>query len=517
MDKKQELFNTIWKIADELRGEIDGWDFKNYVLGFLFYRFISENICDYINEGERNSNNPNFDYSLLNDNEITDEIKNDIINEKGFFIYPSQLFKNTYLRLKDDCKNLNEELSTILIDIENTSIGTRSENNVKGIFTGINLSWPGLGNNLIAKNQKLFNVLEAINNLDIDSFQCCDNDIFGDAYEFLMGMYASQAGKSGGEFFTPQCVSKLLTLLAIDQKTKIRNIYDPTCGSGSLLLQAKKILGIDNVTNGFYGQELNPTTYNLCRMNMFLHNVPFDKFNILEGNTLINPLHDLNKKFEVIVSNPPYSKKWEGKNNPILINDERFIPAGVLAPTSKADFAFIMHSLYMLDVDGKAAIVCFPGIFYRDGAEKQIRKYLIDNNFVDCIISLPNNLFYGTSINTDILVLSKSKKDNNVLFIDASKWYEKKTNQNELSQENIDEILKTYHKRTNIEHVSRLVSCEEIKNNDYELSVNTYVESENNEEEIDIKTLNNEIDEIVNRNEELRANINKIIKEIDNE
>ena len=516
MDKKQELFNTIWKIAEDLRGEIDGWDFKSYVLGFLFYRFISENICDYINEGERNSD-PSFDYSLLSDNEITNEIKNDIINEKGFFIYPSQLFKNTYLRLKKDYRNLNEELSNILTDIENTSIGTKSENNLKGIFTSINLTWTGLGSNLIAKNQRLFNVLEAINNLDIDSFLSCNNDIFGDAYEFLMGMYASNAGKSGGEYFTPQCVSRLLTLLAIDQKTKIRNVYDPTCGSGSLLLQAKKILGIENISNGFYGQELNPTTYNLCRMNMFLHNVSFDKFDILEGNTLTNPLHDLNKKFEIIVSNPPYSKKWEGKQNPILINDERFMPAGVLAPTSKSDYAFIMHSLYMLDVDGKAAIVSFPGIFYRDGAEKQIRQYLIDNNFIDCIIALPNNLFYGTSINVDILVLSKSKKDNNVLFIDATQYFEKKTNQNELSQQNIDEILKIYHQRTNIDHISTLASYEEIKNNDYELSVNTYVEPEKNEEIIDIKALNSEIEKIVKRNDELRTNINKIIKEIDNE
>lgn len=515
MDKKQELFNTIWKIAEKLRGNIDGWEFKSYVLGFLFYRFISENICDYINNDERKLD-PSFDYSLLSDN-VANEIKNDIINEKGFFIYPSQLFKNTYLRLKKDYRNLNEELSNILIDIENTSIGTKSENNLKGIFTSINLTSTVLGNNLIAKNQRLFSVLEAINNLDIDSFLSCDNDIFGDAYEFIMGMYASNAGRSGGEYFTPQCVSRLLTLLAIDQKTKIRNVYDPTCGSGSLLLQAKKILGIENISNGFYGQESNNTTYNLCRMNMFLHNVPFDKFDILEGDTLISPKHDLNKKFEIIVSNPPYSQEWEGKKNPILINDERFMPAGVLAPISYSDYAFIMHSLYMLDIDGKAAIVCFPGIFYRDGAEKQIRQYLIDNNFIDCIIALPKNLFYGTSISVDILVLSKSKKDNNVLFIDATQYFEKKTNQNELSQQNIDEILKIYHQRTNIDHISTLASYEEIKNNDYELSVNTYVEPEKNEEIIDIKALNSEIEKIVKRNDELRTNINKIIKEIDNE
>lgn len=518
MDEKQKLFNTIWKMAEELRGEIDGWDFKNYVLGFLFYRFISENLEEYINKAEID---PNFDYSKLKDSDINDEIKEDIINEKGFFIYPSQLFKNTYYRLKKDLehKNLNEELSNILIDIENTSIGTNSEKNVKGIFTSIDLSDIKLGNNLISRNKKLFSVLEKINELDIDSFLSCDNDIFGDAYEFLMGMYASQAGKSGGEYFTPQCVSKLLTLLAIGDKTKISSVYDPTCGSGSLLLQVKKILGIENITSGFFGQELNPTTYNLCRMNMFLHNVSFDKFNISRGDTLIHPsfLNSNNKGFEVIVSNPPYSKKWEGNKNPLLINDERFNHAGVLAPTSKADLAFIMHSLYMLKVDGKAAIVSFPGIFYRAGAEQKIRKYLIDNNFIETIIALPSNLFYGTSINVDILVLSKSKKDNSVLFVDASKYFEKETNQNKLSDENINQIIDICKQRTNIKNISTLANYETIKNNNYELSVNTYVEHENEKEIIDIKKINLEINELVKKNDELRNKINQIIKEIDNE
>lgn len=514
MTNRQKLFSTLRKIAVELRGKIDGWDFKNYVLGFLFYRFISENITTYINKDE--VSNPNFDYSNLKDEEITEQIKNDIINEKGFFIYPSQLFKNVYFKFKNNYENLNEELTNILLEIENTSIGTKSENNMNGIFTSINLNWTGLGANLIERNKKLFNVLEEIYKLEIN-FENNDDDIFGDAYEYLMAMYASEAGKSGGEYFTPQCVSKLLTLLAINKKTKIRNVYDPTCGSGSLLMQAKKILGINNVISGFYGQEDNVTNYNLCRMNMFLHNIPFDKFDISLGDTLINPKHDLNKKFEIIVSNPPYSQTWEGKKNPILINDERYNSAGILAPSSFADYAFIMHSLYLLDADGRAAIVSYPGIFYRGGAEQKIRKYLVENNYIDSIISLSQNLFYGTSINVDILVLSKVKTDNNILFINASNIYEKKTNQNILNEENIKNIFEIYNKRTNIKNLSSLVTYEEIANNDFELSVNTYVKNEIIKENIDIKFLNLEIDKIVLKNEELRNNIKLIIKEIDSE
>lgn len=512
-NERDELHKAIWSIADDLRGSVDGWDFKQYILGIMFYRYISENITNYINEGERKAGDKNFDYATLSD-EIAELERQNLVKEKGFFILPSELFCNVCKKAKDD-ENLNETLEKIFNNIENSAKGAESEDDFSGLFDDIDVNSNKLGATVPKRNEKLVKILDGIAGINLGKYQDNSIDAFGDAYEFLMSMYASNAGKSGGEFYTPQEVSELLTRLAIVGKTSVNKVYDPACGSGSLLLKSAKILGKDNVRNGFYGQEINITTYNLCRINMFLHDIDYDKFNIACEDTLVSPQHWDDEPFEVIVSNPPYSIKWIGDDNSILINDPRYSPAGVLAPKSKADFAFIMHSLAWLATNGTASIVCFPGIFYRSGAEQKIRKYLIDNNFVDCIIQLPDNLFFGTSIATCIMVLKKNKKDNNTLFIDATKECIKVTNNNQLTEQNINNIIKIFENREDLEYVAKLVSNKEIAENDYNLSVSTYVEKEDTREKIDIVELNKEIDEIVAKEQELRDAINKIISEIE--
>ncbi len=508
--EREEIHKAIWSIADDLRGSVDGWDFKQYILGIMFYRYISENITNYINEGERRAGDTNFDYAKIADDEA-ETIKEDMVEVKGFFILPSELFENVCKRAKND-ENLNETLETIFNNIENSAKGAESEENFAGLFDDIDVNSNKLGATVAKRNDRLVKILEGIASIPLGNYKDNTIDAFGDAYEFLMSMYASNAGKSGGEFYTPQEVSELLTKLAIVGKTSVSKVYDPACGSGSLLLKSAKILGKDNVTNGFYGQEINLTTYNLCRINMFLHDIDYDKFDIACEDTLTSPQHR-DEKFEVIVSNPPYSIKWEGKDNVVLMGDSRYSPAGVLAPKNKADFAFIMHSLSCLETNGTAAIVCFPGIFYRGGAEQDIRKYLIDNNFIDSIIQLPDNLFFGTTIATCIMVLKKNKSDNSTLFIDASKECVKVTNNNKLTDKNIENIVKIFTERKNINYISKLVPNKEIGENDYNLSVFTYVEKEDKREKIDIKVLNKEIVEIVEKENILRNEINKFILE----
>ena len=514
-NERAELHKAIWSIANDLRGAVDGWDFKQYILGIMFYRYISENLTNYINELEDDSLEVDgkFDYAKLED-EVAISAREEIIKEKGFFIKPSELFENVCKRAKND-ENLNETLEKIFNDIEGSAKGQPSEGDFSGLFDDIDVNSNKLGATVQKRNEKLVKILEGIANINIGTYHENNIDAFGDAYEYLMQMYASGAGKSGGEFYTPQEVSELLTKISILGKEKVNKVYDPACGSGSLLLKAAKILGKENIEEGFYGQEINVTTYNLCRINMFLHNIGYEKFNIKCEDTLLNPKHDKEEPFDVIVSNPPYSIKWEGSDNPVLINDVRYSPAGVLAPKSKADLAFIMHSLSYLSASGVASIVCFPGILYRAAAEQRIRKYLIDNNFIDAIIQLPDNLFFGTSIATVILVLKKNKKDNKTLFIDASKETIKVTNNNKLTEENIQNILNMYKERKDIEHKVRVVDIKEIEENNYNLSVSTYVEPEDTSEKIDIKVLNKEIEEIVKRQEELRKEIDKIIKEIE--
>lgn len=514
MREREDVHKAIWSIADDLRGAVDGWDFKQYILGIMFYRYISENIAKYINDGERKAGDKDFDYAKLSDNEA-ETVREDLVKEKGFFVLPSELFCNVCKDAKNHKDDLNEILENIFRNIENSAKGAESEDDFSGLFEDIDVNSNKLGATVVKRNERLIKILEGINGLNLGNYQENSIDAFGDAYEFLMTMYASNAGKSGGEFYTPQEVSELLTRLAVVGKTSVNKVYDPACGSGSLLLKAAKILGKENVRNGFYGQEINLTTYNLCRINMFLHDIGYDKFNIACEDTLIAPQHWDDEPFEVIVSNPPYSIKWAGDDNSLLINDPRYSPAGVLAPKSKADFAFIMHSLSWLATNGTASIVCFPGILYRGGAEQKIRKYLIDNNFVDCLIQLPDNLFFGTSIATCIMVMKKSKKDNSTLFIDASKECVKVTNNNKLTDENINNIVEIFTKREDKKYVAKLVSNKEIAENDYNLSVSTYVEQEDTREKIDIDVLNKEIDEIVVRAQVLRDEINKIISEIE--
>ncbi len=511
--ERDELHRAIWAIADELRGSVDGWDFKSYVLGMMFYRYISENLTNYINEGEIEAGNDGFDYALLSD-EDAEQAREDLVKTKGFFILPSELFCNVRKQAAND-ENLNMTLERVFNHIEDSAKGSESEDNFAGLFDDIDVNSNKLGATVAKRNANLVKLIEGIANMGLGNYKENSIDAFGDAYEYLMSMYASNAGKSGGEFFTPQEVSELLTRIAVAGKTEVNKVYDPACGSGSLLLKAAKILGKENVRQGFYGQEINLTTYNLCRINMFLHDIDFDKFDIAHEDTLLNPQHWDDEPFEVIVSNPPYSIKWEGDDNPVLINDPRFSPAGVLAPKSKADLAFIMHSLAWLATNGTAAIVCFPGIMYRGGAEKKIRQYLIDNNFIDCIIQLPSNLFFGTSIATCIMVLKRSKADNNTLFIDASNECVKVTNNNKLTESNIARIVEEFVSRADVEYFSRSVPYKEIAENDYNLSVSTYVEAEDTREKIDIVKLNAEIEEIVAREQVLREKIAKIIAEIE--
>ena len=511
--EREELHRAIWAIADELRGSVDGWDFKAYVLGMMFYRYISENLAAYIDEGEHRAGDPDFSYAEISD-EMAETAREDMVKTKGFFILPSELFCNLKKRAKDD-ENLNVTLEGILKHIEESAKGSESEKNFSGLFEDVDVNSNKLGKTVAERNAKIVKLLNGVSDMELGDYKNHNIDTFGDAYEFLMSMYASNAGKSGGEFFTPQEVSELLTRIAVVGKKEVNKVYDPACGSGSLLLKSAKILGKDHVRNGFFGQEINPTTFNLCRINMFLHDIDYDKFDIAYGDTLLDPQHWDDEPFEVIVSNPPYSIKWKGDDDPILINDERFSPAGVLAPKSKADLAFIMHSLAWLATNGTAAIVCFPGIMYRGGAEKKIRKYLVDNNYVDCIIQLPDNLFFGTSIATCIMVLRKSKTDNSVLFIDASSEFEKVTNNNKLTPENIEKIVNEFVSRADVEFFSRSVPYSEIQENDFNLSVSTYVEKEDKREVIDIVKLNAEIREIVAREQVLRDEIDRIIAEIE--
>jgi type I restriction enzyme M protein len=512
-NEKAELHKTIWKIANDLRGSVDGWDFKQYVLGTLFYRFISENLTNYLNEHQHKAGVNDFDFSSLTDKEAEFGRKETVL-EKGFFILPSELFINIRKNAKND-PNLNETLSRVFRNIEGSAVGSPSELDLKGLFDDLDVNSNKIGGTVAKRNELLVKLLEAVGDLQLGNYADNSIDAFGDAYEYLMTMYASSAGKSGGEFFTPQEVSELLAKITVAGKKKVNKVYDPACGSGSLLLQFAKVLGKDNVTDGFFGQEVNITTYNLCRINMFLHDINYEKFNIAHGDTLTDPVHWDDQPFEAIVSNPPYSIKWDGDANPLMINDPRYSPAGVLAPKGKADLAFTMHILNWLATNGTAAIVEFPGVMYRGGAEKKIRKYLIDNNYVDSVILLPPDLFFGTGIQTCILVLRKSKKDNKVLFINAEREFTRVGNKNMLRVEDIERILAKYHDRSDEEYFSKLVNHTDIAENDYALSVTNYVSKEDTREVIVIEDVNNSISRIVANQSKLRNEIEVIVTELE--
>lgn len=532
--ERDELHTKLWNLSNTLRGAVDGWDFKQYVLGTMFYRFISENLTSYINENERETEEDTFDFAMLSDSDITEEIVADIVKEKGFFIYPSQLFANVCRKIKtangsiegaseteikackEFCTNLNVNIEQIFRSIEASAVGTESEAAIKGLFSNFEVNSNNLGDTTIKRTKKLETILIGIEGINFGDLKEKKIDVFGDAYEYLMGMYASNAGKVGGEYFTPQEVAKLLAKLATTGKTEVNKAYDPACGSGSLLLQVAKTIGPDKVRQGFFGQEINPTTYNLCRINMFLHDVGYDKFSIACDDTLLAPQHWEEEPFDIIVSNPPYSIPWKGDADATLINDPRFSPAGVLAPKNNSDFAFILHSLSWLSASGIGAFVCFPGIMYRDYAEQKIRKYLVDNNFVDAIIQLPANMFFGVGISTCIMILRKNKTDTSVLFIDASKEYVKSGNKNKMTDENIESIFQLYSGRIEKPYISRLVPYSEISSekNNYNLSVSTYVEQEDTREKIDIVKLNAELEVLEERNAQLRVSIRELIKSL---
>lgn len=507
--QRAALQRQIWQIANDVRGSVDGWDFKQYVLGTLFYRFISENFAGYIEGGDESIN-----YATLSDEVITPEIKDDAIKTKGYFIYPSQLFANIAAGANTN-ESLNTDLAAIFAAIETSANGYPSERDIKGLFADFDTTSNRLGNTVADKNSRLAAVLKGVGGLDFGDFNGSRIDLFGDAYEFLISNYAANAGKSGGEFFTPQHVSKLIAQLAMHKQTSVNKIYDPAAGSGSLLLQAKKHFDAHIIEDGFFGQEINHTTYNLARMNMFLHNINYDKFNIQLGNTLIDPRFGDEKPFDAIVSNPPYSVKWKGSDDPTLINDDRFAPAGVLAPKSKADFAFVLHSLSYLSSKGRAAIVCFPGIFYRGGAEKKIRQYLVDNNYVETVIALAPNLFYGTTIAVNILVLSKHKTDTTTQFIDANALFKKETNNNLLTNDHIEQIMQAFDSKEDMAHFAESVSFEDIAANDYNLSVSAYVEPKDTREKINITQLNAEVKITVEKIDRLRADIDAIVAQIE--
>jgi type I restriction enzyme M protein len=518
-NERAELHKTIWRIANDLRGSVDGWDFKTYVLGMLFYRFISENLTSYLNEQERKAGISDFDYVRLSDADA-EFGREETVKEKGFYIIPSHLFANIQARARHDA-NLNETLSRVFADIEGSATGSDSEHDIKGLFDDLDVNSSKLGPTVAKRNEKLVKLLDAIGELPLsnDSGSFSDNsiDLFGDAYEYLMQMYASTAGKSGGEFYTPQEVSELLARITVVGKSEVNKVYDPACGSGSLLLKFAKVLGHDKVRQGFFGQEINLTTYNLCRINMFLHDINYEKFDIAHGDTLTDPAHWDDEPFEAIVSNPPYSIKWEGDANPLLINDPRFAPAGVLAPKSKADLAFTLHILSWLAVNGTAAIVEYPGVLYRGGAEQKIRQYLIDNNYVDTVIQLPPDLFFGTTIATCIIVLKKSKHDNATLFIDASAGFVRNGNKNKLTDTHLQKNLDAFIARKDIDHFARLVDNAIIAENGYNIAVTSYVEPRDTSEAVDIKVLNTEIARIVARQAELRTQIDVIVADLEGE
>jgi type I restriction enzyme M protein len=503
----------IWRIANDLRGSVDGWDFKSYVLGMLFYRFISENLTGYINKGEREAGHDAFRYDEIADDEA-EFGRNDTVAEKGFYILPSELFNNVRRRAAND-ENLNETLERVFANIEGSAVGTESEDDLKGLFDDLDVNSNKLGATVAKRNEKLVKLLDAIGDLPLGDLQDNSIDLFGDAYEYLMQMYAANAGKSGGEYYTPQEVSELLARITVMGKSSVNKVYDPAVGSGSLLLKFAKVLGKENVRQGFYGQEINLTTYNLARINMFLHDVNYEKFNLAHGDTLLDPAHWDDEPFEAIVSNPPYSIKWDGDANPLLINDPRFAPAGVLAPKSKADLAFTMHMLSWLAVNGTAAIVEFPGVLYRGGAEAKIRKYLIDNNYIDTVIQLPSDLFFGTTIATCILVLKKSKMDNSVLFVDASAEFTRVGNKNKLTADHQQKILDSIERRDDAQHFAKLITNEAIGSNEYNIAVSSYVEQEDTREIVDIKALNAEISRIVARQAELRNSIDAIVADLE--
>ena len=490
-ENKKALEQQLWNIANELRGKMDADEFRDYILGFIFYKYLSEKIENFTNEllKEDGITFTSLDSNNSEHEEILNSLKDDCLQQLGYFLKPNELFSAMAKKGNSDNNNfILDDLTQVLRHIESSTMGTESEDDFEHLFEDLDLTSTKLGRTEEAKNKLIAKVLYHLDNINFE-LKNHDRDVLGDAYEYLIGQFAAGAGKKAGEFYTPQEVSKILAKLVTVGKTRLKSVYDATCGSGSLLLRVAK--EVEDVSN-FYGQELNRTTYNLARMNMIMHDVHYRKFDIKQEDTLEHPQH-LEHRFEAIVANPPFSANWSA--NPLHLNDDRFSQYGKLAPSSKADFAFIQHMIYHLDDNGTMAIVLPHGVLFRGASEGHIRQYLIeDRNYLDAVIGLPSNIFYGTSIPTCILVFKKCREhSDNILFIDASNDYEKAKNQNYLTNENIEKIIDTYANRKEIEKYSHLGSLDEIKENDYNLNIPRYVDTFEEEETIDLEKVSSEL------------------------
>lgn len=516
-EQKRLLEKQLWGVANVLRGKMNADEYKNYILGFIFYKYLSEKLERYVNEKLLSREDYKFADIKENTKEgkaILYEIKKAVISHLGFFLKPSELFsyivKNGNGEAKGEKAFILEDLKNILNSIEQTSMGTASEDDFKGLFDDVDLTSSKLGSSEKKKNDVIVEVLTLLKGIDF-KLEDSKSDLLGDAYEYLIGEFAAGAGKKGGEFYTPAQVSRLLAQIVSVDKKRVRSVFDPTCGSGSLLLRLKDYTEVTD----YYGQELNPTTFNLARMNMILHGIHFDHFKIRQGDTLTEDLHpDL--KAEAVVANPPFSAEWKGDSDPQLVHDDRFSQYGRLAPKKKADYAFVTHMLYHLSDNGTMAIVLPHGALFRGGAEEHIRKYIIEKqNYLDAVIGLPANLFYGTSIPAIVLVFKKCRKDDeDVLFIDASREFDKTKNQSRLSDDHVAKIFDAYKNRKEVEKYSHKASLAEIKENDYNLNISRYVDFFEDEEVIDVNIVANKLKELNKGELEIKNEIIKFCEEL---
>lgn len=517
-EHKQTLERQLWGVANVLRGKMHADEYKNYILGFIFYKYLSEKLELYVNEKLLKREKSTFveiKTSTKEGKAMLAAAQKACVDHLGFFLKPTELFSYLVKKGNGEIKGeentfILEDLKSVLNSIERTSMGTSSEDDFKGLFDDVDLSSSKLGARENQKNEVIVEVLTILSGIDF-KLQDSKSDLLGDAYEYLIGEFAAGAGKKGGEYYTPAQVSRLISRIVTHGKNRIRSVYDPTCGSGSLLLRVGDYTDVAN----YYGQELNPTTYNLGRMNMILHGIHFDNFTIKQGDTLREDMHpDL--KAEAIVANPPFSAKWKGDTDPVLAQDDRFSQYGRLAPKSAADYAFVTHMLYHLADNGTMAVVLPHGALFRSGAEGQIRQYIVEKqNYLDAVIGLPSNLFYGASIPAVIMVFSKCRKeDQDILFIDASKEFEKGKNQNRLTDEHIDKIFETYKARKEVKKYAHRASLKEIKENEYNLNIPRYVDTFEEEVPIDINAVAKELQQLQKDEVELRNKIARFCKEL---
>lgn len=505
---QQKLRTQLWTVANTLRGNMSAGDFMYYTLGFIFYKYLSEKIEKTADDILKDDGVSFKQAWVSNDDELKEALKEECIQDLGYFVEPEYLY-STIISMIEHKENILPALERSLKKIEDSTIGQDSEDDFGGLFSDIDLASPKLGKTADDKNRLISDVLVNLQGIDFGLNEAEEIDILGDAYEYMIGQFAAGAGKKAGEFYTPQEVSEILSEIVITGKTRLKSVYDPTCGSGSLLLRTARGGNADAI----FGQEKNPTTFNLCRMNMLLHGIKYKDFEIHNGDTLEND--ELGEQqFDAVVANPPFSAEWTAADK--FNNDDRFSKAGVLAPKSKADYAFILHMLYHLNDGGTMACVAPHGVLFRGAAEGKIRRFLIEKkNYIDAIIGLPANIFYGTSIPTCILVMKKCRQsDDNILFIDASKEFEKVKTQNKLRPEHIQKIIETYRTRAEIEKYSHCATLKEIEENDYNLNIPRYVDTFEEEEEIDIQAVMAEIKELEAKRTELDAQIEVYLKEL---